>query len=106
MRILPSEATAFALPLELRKYSYELPERNMGYAPFLVYWGQSGIALNGIQDLWGEGGMMGSDLCLKPREPDWIPSARRPLALASQRVTVVIADLNRAARSALTRDSA
>jgi hypothetical protein len=100
------EATEFALPLELREHSYDVPETNMGYAPFVVYWGLEEIRLNGIQDLWGEGGMMGSDLSLKPRGPDWLPTALRPRALASQAVTVVIADLNGAARIALTRSSA
>ena len=98
-------ATEFALPLELRMYSYDVPERNMGYAPFVVYWGQAEVELNGIQDLWGEGSMMGSDLSLKPREPDWIPTARHPRPLASQRVSILSADLNGAARTALSRNS-
>lgn len=97
------EATEFALPLELREYSHHVPERAMGYAPFVVYWGHEEVGLNGIQELWGTGGMMGKDLSLKPRELDWIPTARRPQALAIQRLAVVIADLNGAAKAALTR---
>jgi hypothetical protein len=95
------EPTEFALPLELRENSHNVPERNMGFAPFDVYWGQLEIKLNGIQDLWGEAGMMGSDLAPKPQEHDWIPSSRRPRELARLKPPIVIADLDEHSRSAL-----
>lgn len=97
------EPTEFALPLALRDYSHHVPERAMGYAPFDVYWGQVDIELNGIQDLWGEDGMMGSELTLGPREPDWIPASRRPRSLAGGRTPIVIADLNERAKTVLSR---
>ena len=96
------EPTEFALPLEFREYSHKVPERAMGYAPFDVYWGQVEVKLNGIQDLWGEAGMMGSDLAMKPQKHDWIPSSRRPRELARLRQPIVIADLSEHSRSALS----
>jgi hypothetical protein len=100
------EATEFALPLELREYGRHVPEAAMAYAPWSAYWGQAEVGFSGFQDLWGHSGMMGSDLTLVPQEPDWTPTARRPRALAIQPLTVVIGDLNAAARTALGRSGA